>query len=371
METTIETTELKNTLPVKAKEYEAQIALLNKQYGSLVLTDLTDKNQYEIIKDAHIEIKRVRGGIEKYCKAERDLANSYIKANTAKEREILATVTPLENHLLAERTKFENEVQRQKDEFERLRKEIIKARFIRLKDIGCSNDVDFNFTIGEVATGGYHLRRVEIEGYTDDQFESAFEKMKGVADKIKADKEAAELKRIEEEAEYIKRREAQEAEAKRLKDIQDAQDKKEAEIKAREEKLRLEQEAKERKEREEAEAKEAAARKVVEDEKRRIEIEQAKKIAAEQALKDAEQKRQKEEAARIEAERIAAEKEAKRIARQPDKTKLALMSHELMLLKTSFGAVETKSDEGSKIRMAVMSKIEDIQEFILQESKKL
>ena len=354
--------ELVTTLPVKAREYVLAINQLKEQYGKLELKDVTDKKQYEVIRDARIDVKKVRIGIEKFCKAERDAANAYIKANTTKEKEILSLISPLENYLTQEEKKWEDEQKRLADIEKRKAEEKAMERTKQIIAVGFQYD-GYQYRLENMNVG-----RVEIEGYTDEQWANLVSGGQIIQNRIKA--EAEERERIaREEAERIaKEREEMEAERQRLKAIADEQEARAAELARKEaeqaEKERLEAKAIQ----DEADRIEREKREAIAKEQREAELEKARKEAAEQARKDEADRIERERLAKIEADRIAAEKEAAKLAKAPDKKKLELYA---MKIVTSQEVVDLKSKEAKEICTKFNNKIIEALNWLKTETEKL
>ncbi|NQU04258.1 MAG: hypothetical protein HQ589_08935 [Syntrophaceae bacterium] len=274
------------TRVVKYSVVEADIANMRSIYMDLVITDLNDAEQFKQVKEARLIVKSKRCAVEK----ERKLLNSdalvWQKKVNGKAKEIFTLIEPIETHLQAEEQKVLDEQERIKAEEAAKESAMLEKRF------------------GDLFAVGYTSTPMELNILTDDEFQCLLDDKTfefNEAQKAKADEEAAEKKRLADEAA------ARKAEAKRLADQKAEQDAKEAALKKQADEL-------------------AAHQKELQDEKDRIALEEAEKKAAEhrkiKAAADAKAKAEKD-AKDAEERELAAENEAKRkLALLPDKEKL-------------------------------------------------
>lgn len=316
----IETAELevafKTDLPVKAEEYKLEIASLREKYGHLTLEDVGDKNTYLAISIARKEVKKVRIGVEKYCSAARETAQSYVKKVIAKEKEIVAEISVIEERLALEEKKYTDELLRIEEEKKRQAQLLINSRIEELLALGMTYENSYTLKIADFRISVQNLDCPE-SGYND-----AKVSISEITEKIRIAKEERERIEREEKQRIESIRLEQEAIAKEQKRIADEQARKEREMAERENKLRKDEDARQKAIQDEINRKEREANEAIEKERREKELEQARKDAAEKALKDKAEKEEADRLAKIEAERLAAEKEAKKLARQPDKKKL-------------------------------------------------
>lgn len=169
--------------------------------------------------------------------------------------------------------------------------------------------------------------------------------------------EAEERERIRKENEQLKK-EAEERER---------QAKIEAEKRAKEEAERLKKEEAERKIREEKECKEREAYEA----KIQKEREEREKAEAQiKAIKEAKEKSKAEEQARIKVEQEAKEKAEREAQLAPDKKKLEILTEDILRIILN-SIPEVKNPEAIKIIEEVIVRLEEIRQYIFNQSKSL
>jgi DNA repair exonuclease SbcCD ATPase subunit len=286
---------------------DTAIAELKDRYMGLTIKGLDDKEGFQQVHTARMDIVKRRTSVTKTGKDMRAEANAYNKAVLDEEKRILKLLEPIETHLDAEEGRITEEKARIKREAAEAEEKRILDKQMRLFDLGMT----WNGTAYTVLT--FALTAEQIAEATDEQLDAFCEK---VTAGIKADAEyKAELQRLED------------IEKKRLQEIAD-------------------QQAAERKKLDDEKA-------TLEAEKRKIQEENAKAVRAqelENARTEAAEKARKEEAERIEREaKEKAEAEKKLEAarkrkedRKPDKERLehlglAIVGMVFPTMKTSEG----------------------------------
>lgn len=308
METAIEKkSSLNPALIEKANEAEALLASKIEACKGLKINGLDDKVGYAAVSSARKELKTIRVNIEKVFKADRDNLNVFVKANSAKEKELLAKISPIEDGLYAQEKAIDDEKERIRLDAEQKEKQRIQSR------------------IDAFSKYNYAIDFVIVMGMTDEQYESELSRVKNLYEaEQKAEQEkAAEVERLkkEEEERLVRVRKEQDAEAARLlaeaKKLNAEKERVAAEQKQREDVIKAEQAKIEA----EKKALEDAKRKVIEDEERKIREEKIRKEAELKAIADAEAKAKKDQEEKEKAERLAKLEAERKAALLPDKEK--------------------------------------------------
>lgn len=279
---------------------DAAIAELDGRYRKLTVKDVNDVAGYEVVKKARIDIKKRRVDVEKTRVALKAESLEYGRKIDGEAKRIFALLEPIENHLITQEKIVDDEKERIKKEAEEKERVRIQARTEKLVSLGMSfNGIIYSFN-------GTSLPHDLMTKATDEQMDTFYHKVET----------AAEARRKEEEGKRL----ALEAEQKRLAEIEaeqkriaDEQAKKERALKAEADRIEAEKKAAD-----DAKKKEEAERiRVQELEKARMEAaEKAKKEEAARIEREAKEKAEKE--AKAEAERKRKE------ARAPDKEKIAI-----------------------------------------------
>lgn len=278
---------------VKYSVADAEIQKLSESYMALTIADENDKNGFDLVHAARMDVRGKRIAVESKRKELKAGALEYGRAVDGEAKRLTALLEPIEAHLEKQETVVTAEAERKKAEKKAAEGAKLQARITSLQELGAG----INFA--------------EIQAMTDDQYQMAMvtakaswyiAEAKRVADKEAADKlaadqaaERARLAAAQAEAEKATRaaNEAKAAADKAVRDAQEAQ--RAAEAKAQ------------------AEKDKAAA---VE----RAKIEEAARIKAE-----AEAKAKREaDAARAEDERKKREE-----ALRPDREKIAALAEKL------------------------------------------
>ncbi len=209
----------------------------------ITATDLKDKAQLKVVRDARINLKNARVKITKMGKEMREGANAYQKAVIAKENELVGIISPEEERLEL----IEDEAKAIELREERMA--LLPARKERLAAIGDGEEVSDDYILD--------LDDVKFESYATNR-----QALKNAADlsKIEADRVANELEKNrlenekqarerEEQARVDERKRLEEESARKEKERveNEAREKAEAERKAKEERERIEKQTQYRK----------------------------------------------------------------------------------------------------------------------------
>jgi len=271
---------------------EQELTSLSKKFSDV--TEISNSDDYSLVKGACREFQKVRVSIEKAGKAARNDANKFSKAVLSEQKRLLDIVVPEEDRLKALRKEVDDKAVR--EAAEKLKREEERKENINHKieyDIrGPANNM-FGKDSAELKIYLSDLTKIEI---TEEEYQEFFDdaviaKNAGVKKLSVAIEEKEELER--------------------LRVLQEEQEKKQAEEQARidaeNEKIRLAQEAIE-KEKREIEAKklaeaESTARKLKE-ENEQLELEKREKELAEQKKEEEEAEKARQEKLRPEKERL-------------------------------------------------------------------
>ncbi len=350
---------------------------MNMKALTLKINGIEDRKGYEIVHGQRMFYVKMRTSVEKHGKKQREAAVKYQKDVIAEEKRVVAMLAIGENHLIAEEKAVDDALEVIRLEKVRQQEEIIQGRRNRLAALGvCFNGQMWSY-------GTLSLPEPMLKVSSDEQFEGFYnkfleaveaEKRRLEAERIAREEEAkrvaevaakqkAEEERLEALAKELAQKEiarvAAEAAEQRRKETQErieaAEREKELEaLRAERDRTRREQEEWERIKKAELDAIEAAKQKaikdeadrkqkILDDERRALELENARKEAAEKARLQAIADAQKAEADRIEKERLAKIAADKKEARRPDKERL------LAFAKTEYFYPDMKTEEGRTI----------------------
>lgn len=322
---------------------DAAIEKMKKEYLSLSIDGLDDKDGYKKVHEARMDVKSKRVEVDKMRKDLNSDALAYQRAVNGEAKRITELLEPIEAHLTAEEKKIDDEKERLKAEAERKEQEKLQGRVAKLVSLGCVFDGE------KYQLGDNKATVTQIKQASDETFSNFLNAVQGEADKIAA-------KKAEEEAARKAEEERIAAERAELEKLRKEQEKAAAEIRKQQEEIdRQKREAEEVRQREIA-AKERAARE--EQEKKQAE-ERVKKLAAEIAKQEEEDRKAKEEADRKETERQE--------ALRPDKEKLLHFGNVLGTLVIP----ETKTEEGEELAGWIKSELLRIQKGILKRASEL
>lgn len=178
-ESNVITTEL-----AKQNVTETVIAKLKKDFMSLKINGIEDKEGYKKVKAARLQCRDVRVLAEKICKKGREDAVRTQKEWIAKEKEVVAQISEVESYLKKQEDTIDNEIEAQKIRAERLLK--LPGRKEQIVGI-------------EVYMG--KMTDDEIMGFTDDQWNIAVlssknKKLQEFEEKERKEKEESRQKRL-------------------------------------------------------------------------------------------------------------------------------------------------------------------------------
>lgn len=213
--------EIDNFNPTVAELHE-----LAEKYKELTIDGLDDKDGYERVHKARMELVRTRLEITKTGKALRDDANKFAKAVIAKEKELVGLIEPVEKELKAKQDEIDEKRERAR------RFSLLPERMEKLLEIEEVVSTD------------------ELLGMSNDQFLSFYNERKEAWLFRKEQELAEERLRVEQEANRIEN-EKREAEAAKKREAEIELVRKEAAKKAEQEtKERLARQAREKVEQE-------------------------------------------------------------------------------------------------------------------------
>ena len=124
----------------RLEETEEAISILSDKYMSLKVQNPDDKEGYEIVKEARIDIKKRRVKVEKNGKAQRDDANAYNKMVLKVEHRIIDLLSPIEDYLTGQEKIVTDEKLRLKAEAEAKEAARVQAMVDHLISLGCTFD---------------------------------------------------------------------------------------------------------------------------------------------------------------------------------------------------------------------------------------
>lgn len=260
--------------PITFDVTEATIAEARSRYMALRINGIEDKEGFEAVHAARMEVKKTRIAVEKRHKELKADALEYGRKCDEAKRHLIGLLDPIETHLQAEEDRIAAEKERIKREAAAKKQAIFDARVKAIMATGFC----------PASPSEFHPDRM-----TDAEFEANLADAKEKA-RIEAERKAAEL------AEQ-KRREAEEAEKRRIEESAAAERRR-----AEEERLAAERAEYERK-RAEQEARLKAERAEL-DRMRREQAAEAERVAQEKARLEAIERQKAREA---EHERAKAE----------------------------------------------------------------
>lgn len=321
--------------------FQSEITRMRNEFSGLKIIDLNDKKGFEAVSAARIEAMRLRTSVDKVRKRLKEESLAWGRAVDATAKEIREQIESIENPLSEMEETYKAQVAEKKAEAERLRKEKIQDRVLRITSL----DALFNGI--EYKLGEKSITQDQLESSSDNDFQTVVESFEAEY-KILLDQRLEAERVAREEADRLeaqrKEQEAAAAEIKRQQDELAAERKKMDDEKAAHEaelkRIQDEKDAEIKRQQDEAEEKEREVQ-------RQAELAIARKEAAEKAINDAKIKADKDAADKAEAERVAAKKEAKALAKRPDLEKYNDMVSQLATIVNAF---EFKTDEGKQAK---------------------
>ena len=220
---------------IKFNVTDSVIKELKDKYLTLKVEGFEDKKNYELVKEGHIRVKKLKAQIDARKKELKADALEFGRRVEGKYKEVMAPVLAIEEHLIEQRNIVDLEVIRRKEEAEQAEQKKIEER------------------VSTFAKYGKALSFTDARNWTEPTYISELEVLKvnfETATRIAKENEEMRRKYEEEQAQRNIQLEQEQREAKRREkeafDIQVAENKRlQAEIRAKEEaelKARLEAE---------------------------------------------------------------------------------------------------------------------------------
>jgi len=272
--------EIYDTLaPVFYNVNVAAIAKLKKEFMPLVVTDISDKEQVDVVHSARMVMVKVRTSIETERKLQKAAALAHGKKVDAAARVLFDESDPVEEHLKSQEDKVIKEKERIEAEARQAEQIKIQARIDTLMEysvvlpfmeVATWTDEEYNAKLAVfVATWEEEQERLVREATTRIEDERVMEEKQVELDRVakeQANKETA----LRDERESFER-EKREAEEKKNREAFEIKAKEEAKIKAEQDvKEKIEREALEIKEREHAEKAEAERQETLKPDKEKL-----------------------------------------------------------------------------------------------------
>ena len=142
----IETPQVMNNLTTFSPT-EAAIASLAEQYLPLTIQDVADKEGYQRVRAARLDIKNKRCDVEKRRKELKEESLRYGRAVDARAKELTLLLEPIETHLAAEEAKHARwrdeikraaEIKREAEERRKREEEAARLKAAQEAENGCS-----------------------------------------------------------------------------------------------------------------------------------------------------------------------------------------------------------------------------------------
>lgn len=311
---------------IKFRAHDAAIAKMRAEYTLLTVKDVNDSHGLKLVHDARMKVKACRVAVEKLRKELKADSLEYGRKVDSVAKQITSEIEPIETHLEEQEAIVTKEKERLKSEAEAKRKAALDSRISKLLAVGCV------------------LNPQIVEVMTDEKFAETLEaatKAKAEADRLAAEKIAAEEAEKKRQAEEAARNRAElEAQRKQLAEERARHEAEAAAERAKLEAQRKQQEAdaKAERERQWAIQEEERKKRAEEDRIRHAEAlkererlyEEQQKLAAERKAIEVENARREaaEKAKRETEERIAREAEAVRLEEEAEKARRAKIESE-------------------------------------------
>lgn len=119
---------------------DAAIKKMGKAYMAMTTKGVEDKESFEAVHAARLEVKGVRVELEKRRKAAVEDANKYLGEVNGEARRIKEMLTPIEDHLTEQEKLVTDEKKRLKEEKLKKQQEELQAKIKRLFDAGYKFD---------------------------------------------------------------------------------------------------------------------------------------------------------------------------------------------------------------------------------------
>ena len=121
---------------VKYDITEAAISEMESRFMGLAITNIEDKEQFQVVHDARMVVKNHRVAVEKKRKELKADALAWGKKVDTEAKRIFGMLEPIESHLMAEENKVIEAEKRIKEEEDRIEREIIQGRVNSLQMYG-------------------------------------------------------------------------------------------------------------------------------------------------------------------------------------------------------------------------------------------
>lgn len=180
------------------EQTEDQIAAVVQQYSVLSISGIEDRDGYKAVRDARLDLKRLRTGIENRRKELKSDALEYGRKVDAMAKRLTALLEPTERRLESEEKRIDDEKERLRKEAELARQRAIQARVDRVVALGVSFEI------------------VKVQALADEEFEAYFAELSDVARQVAERKAEEDRQRREEQRRLREEREAIERERVRL-----------------------------------------------------------------------------------------------------------------------------------------------------------
>lgn len=153
---------------------DAWIAQKKEEYAGLVIAGIDDKDGYNVVHSAYMEIKNKLTDIEKErlnLKRIWSIKPGEIIDDEAKR--IKKELEPLKDELFKIRDNIDQEKERIKKEAEKKKAERLQARVVRLINAGMAKELDGSFSVkfSDQESDNHSIDAVSVASYNDDQFE--------------------------------------------------------------------------------------------------------------------------------------------------------------------------------------------------------
>ncbi len=295
------------------KKYNITDAAIEKtkaEYMKLKVDDIDDKEGYQLVRTARMNIKAKRIDVEKTRKGLKEESLTFGRAVDGEAKRIISLLQPIESYLHEQEKDIDDERLRIKTEVETKDRERIQGRVKRLYDMGMVFN-GFGYQYKEMK----EISGEQIGDMTNEEYDKLLLDIIAIQREDEATQAEIDKKKKEEEARLAKVKAEQEAESKRLvaekARIQKEQEAKEAVLKAESDRIEAEKQKIE------------DEKKRLEDEKKRqAEVEKAEKTAIDRAKKESDEKAKREAAEKAEKERIAKMEAELAEKMKPDNEKL-------------------------------------------------
>jgi hypothetical protein len=145
---------------IKYNVSEAVIQGLKDKYLHVKVASFDDKENYEIAKRGHIEIKSLKAQIETRRKELKEDSLKFGRMVDSKAKQVVAPLIEIEDHLVAQRNVIDEEIKRRKEEAEKAQQKMIEER------------------VSAFAKCGAVLSFIDATNWTEETFKAQYEVLK-------------------------------------------------------------------------------------------------------------------------------------------------------------------------------------------------